>query len=98
MNAPVKIDPLAIPAEHVQQIIAKATALLAKPSRSGLAWLNLLCAFDVVVGSDVLTRLIADEEHDLRLGNADEPLETARVRFEAFDADQVDRSAWGLAR
>lgn len=92
MNAPTRIDPLAIPVEQIHHIIAKANALLAKPRRDGVAWLNFLCAVDTVEGCDALREAIECLESDLGYGDADE-LVTMPVRGEGFDADQVQRSS-----
>ena len=66
MNAPLtNITAGRIDTALIDDIIARAVALRARPSRFGVEWLNLLCAVDVVEGCDALHDTIADLESDL---------------------------------
>lgn len=67
----------------IDDIIARAVALRARPSRFGVEYLNFLCAVDVVVGNDALTDEIADLESDLGFTEA-EPLGDDRQHDEGW--------------
>lgn len=91
---------LHIASSDIQAILSSAYALLAKPSRDSVEWLNLLVAIDRIEGCDALADTISDLESDLGLGNADEPQCLACGTDCKGRCDQAydDRTSYGMAR
>lgn len=85
---------LAIPIADIHALIAKATALLAKPSRGDAAWLDLINAVDRIEGNATLAALIRELEYDLSETET-ECLACSQSSCDC-DARHDDRSAWGL--
>ncbi len=93
MNAPTRIDPLAISLDHIDTAIAALVALRLDPSRDGQLYINMLSAIDTIEGCGSLQGTIADCEHDL----SDEA--TCLVCEQtSCGCDQAysDRVSWGL--
>lgn len=95
MNAPLtRITAGHIDPALIDDIIARAVALRAKPSRFGVEMLNFACALDVVLGNDVMTDTISDLESDLGFSET----ECLSCGQGSCGCDQAhdDRSSWGM--